>query len=188
MMYVCLYIFYMYIYSIHGNIQFEYQNSYQRDWSLLNLIYPLHGDIFLVAQGKLSRMSLVMFVSYLCSVAQWCLTLCCPIGYNPPSSSVYWIFQARILVWVSISFSKGSSWPKDRTMSLAFPILVGRFFTISTMWEDLKNTTGHVGRPKKKHITENTVITWILKWWSYFWVEPWEPISSMERKQDFRFP
>ena len=32
-----------------------------------------------------------------------------------PGSSVQWISQARILGWVAISFSTGSSWPKDRT-------------------------------------------------------------------------
>ena len=33
----------------------------------------------------------------------------------PPGSSVHGIFQARILEWVAISFSRGSSWPRDRT-------------------------------------------------------------------------
>ena len=34
---------------------------------------------------------------------------------SPPGSSVHWIFQARILEWVAISFSKGSSQPRDQT-------------------------------------------------------------------------
>ena len=34
---------------------------------------------------------------------------------SPPGSSVHGIFQARILEWVAISFSRGSSWPRDRT-------------------------------------------------------------------------
>ena len=39
-----------------------------------------------------------------------------PIDYSPPGSSVHGIFQARILEWVAISFSrKEFSWPKDRT-------------------------------------------------------------------------
>ena len=38
-----------------------------------------------------------------------------PYGFNPPGSSVYGILQARILEWVAISFSRGSSWPRDRT-------------------------------------------------------------------------
>ena len=44
-----------------------------------------------------------------------CLTLWDPMNYSPLSSSVRGIFQARILAWVAISFSRGSPWPKDRT-------------------------------------------------------------------------
>ena len=39
-------------------------------------------------------------------VAQLCLTLCYPVEYSPPGFSVYGIFQARILEWVGISFSR----------------------------------------------------------------------------------
>ena len=42
---------------------------------------------------------------YMCSVDQPCLILCDPINCSPPGSSVYGIFQARILRWVAISFS-----------------------------------------------------------------------------------
>ena len=40
-------------------------------------------------------------------VTQWYSTLCDPMGYSRPSSSVYEILQARILEWVAISFSRG---------------------------------------------------------------------------------
>ena len=43
------------------------------------------------------------------------LTLCDPMDCNPPSSSVHGILQARILEWAAISFSRGSSRPRDRT-------------------------------------------------------------------------
>ena len=46
---------------------------------------------------------------------QLCPTLCDPRDYSPPGSSVYGIFQARILEWVVISFSWGSSQPRDST-------------------------------------------------------------------------
>ena len=46
-------------------------------------------------------------------VAQSCLTLCNPIDYSLPISSVHGILQARILKWVAIPFSRGSSWPRD---------------------------------------------------------------------------
>ena len=48
-------------------------------------------------------------------VAQLCLTLCNPVDCSPPSSSVHGILQARVLEWVAISFSRGSSQPRDRT-------------------------------------------------------------------------
>ena len=46
-------------------------------------------------------------------VAQLCLTLCDPMDCNPPGSSVHGIFQARVLEWIAISFSRGSSQPRD---------------------------------------------------------------------------
>ena len=46
---------------------------------------------------------------------------CDPIDYNPPGSSVHGILQARILEWVAISFSRGSSWPSDWTCLLHLP-------------------------------------------------------------------
>ena len=48
-------------------------------------------------------------------IAQMCLTLCDPMDRNPPGSSVHGILQARILEWVAILFSRGSSRPRDRT-------------------------------------------------------------------------
>ena len=44
-----------------------------------------------------------------CEVAQSCPTLCDSVDYSLPGSSIYGIFQARLLVWVAISFSKRSS-------------------------------------------------------------------------------
>ena len=43
-------------------------------------------------------------------VAQSCPTLCDPVDCSPPGSSVHGILQARILEWVALSFSRGSSW------------------------------------------------------------------------------
>ena len=44
-----------------------------------------------------------------------CSTLWNPMDCSPPGSSVHGILQARILEWVAISSSRGSSWPKDQT-------------------------------------------------------------------------
>ena len=52
--------------------------------------------------------------------------LCDPMDYSPPGSSVHGISQTRILEWVVSSFSRGSSWPRDR---IFISCIAGRFFT-----------------------------------------------------------
>ena len=54
-------------------------------------------------------------VSCCCLVTRSCLTLGDPMGGGPQSSSLHGILQARTLEWVAISFSRGSSWPRDQT-------------------------------------------------------------------------
>ena len=57
--------------------------------------------------------------TYVC--AKWlqsCLTLCDLVDCSPPDSSVHGILQARIVECIAISFSRGSSQPRDRTLSL----------------------------------------------------------------------
>ena len=60
-------------------------------------------------------------------VAQLCSTLCSPLDCSLPGSSVHGIFQASVLKWVAISFSRGSSWSRDQTQPFR---IVGRRFTI----------------------------------------------------------
>ena len=51
----------------------------------------------------------------LCLVTQLCLTLCNPMVCSLPGSSVHGMFQARILEWVAMPFSRGSPQPRDQT-------------------------------------------------------------------------
>ena len=60
------------------------------------------------------------------SVAQYCLILCIPKHCSPPGSSVHEIFQKRILEWVAIPFSRGSSQLRDLTQ---VSCTAGGFFT-----------------------------------------------------------
>ena len=60
-------------------------------------------------------------------VAQSCPTVCNPMACSLPVSSVQGIFQARILQWVAISFSRESFWPRDQTWVSCIP---GRFFIV----------------------------------------------------------
>ena len=48
-------------------------------------------------------------------VAQSCPTLCHTMDWSLTGSSVHGIFQATVLEWVAISFSRGSSWLRDWT-------------------------------------------------------------------------
>ena len=61
-------------------------------------------------------------------LAHSCLTLCVPMDCSLPGFSVHGILQARIVEWVVIPFSRGSSWPRDQTW---VSLTAGRFFT---MW------------------------------------------------------
>ena len=67
------------------------------------------------------------------NVAQSCPTLCNPMDYT-----VHGILQAKILEWVAVPFSKGSSQPRDQTQVSR---IAGRFFT---SW-DTKEAQEHWG-------------------------------------------
>ena len=58
---------------------------------------------------KSEREKETVIAIYGCSVSQSCLTHCDPMDCSPPVSSVHGMLQARILEWVAISFSRGSS-------------------------------------------------------------------------------
>ena len=66
--------------------------------------------------------------SYLVVVQSLCHAqfFCNPMDCSPPGSSVHGISQARILEWVAIAFSRGSSQPRDQT---CISYIAGGFFT-----------------------------------------------------------
>ena len=65
---------------------------------------------------------------YVCVRAQSCLTLCDPMDYSPPGSSVHGILQARTLEWIAVSSSSGSSQPRDQGCILCVPCIASGFF------------------------------------------------------------
>ena len=67
----------------------------------------------------LSKWGCVLFVS------QSCPTLCNTTDCSPPGSTAHGILQARILDWLAIPFSRGSSWPRDQTLVSS---IAGSFF------------------------------------------------------------
>ena len=68
---------------------------------------------------------------YISEVAELCLTFCDPMEYSLPGSSLHGILQARVLEWVPMPFSRGSSQPRDRPASSS---LAGGFFTTSAAY------------------------------------------------------
>ena len=82
----------------------------------------------LFPEGRVSDLSLWGLPTCCCSclVTKSCPTLCDPMDCSPPGSSVHGIFQTRILEWVVISFSRGSSWSGNWTSIFC---MGGGFFT-----------------------------------------------------------
>ena len=79
---------------------------------------------------------LCLHVARVCAESlQSCPTLCDPMDRSPPGSSVHGILQARILEWVAISFSRGSSWPRDRIHISRNSCIAGGFFTAEPLDE-----------------------------------------------------
>ena len=74
----------------------------------------------LTVSGFYSKMLTMTYVvtGCVCVCAKslrWCLTLCNSMDCSPPASSVYGILKARILEWVAMPSSRGSSPVKNRT-------------------------------------------------------------------------
>ena len=76
--------------------------------------------------------SAVLCCAVLCWVSQSYLILCDPVDCSLPGSSVHGILQARILEWVAMPSSRGSSQPRDRT---CVSYCSCTDFTTSTIWE-----------------------------------------------------
>ena len=92
--------------SVHGILQAEY-------WT--GLPYPPPGEVPRPEVKTVSLMSPSLACGFFTTSASWLVThnLCNPVDCSAPDSSVHGILQARMLEWVSISFSRGSSWLRD---------------------------------------------------------------------------
>ena len=93
-----------------------------------------------------------------------------------PGSSVHGISQARILEWIVISFSRGSSWPRNQTW---VSCIEGRFFTVwatresiaywhilKIQWKELLeklNENGHKNIHPKFKILDSANIKWLCQ-------------------------
>ena len=75
--------------------------------NLNNLRYA--DDTILMAESEEELKSLLMKVKRESEVTQLCPTLCDPMDCSLSGSSIHGIFQATVLEWIAISFSRGSS-------------------------------------------------------------------------------
>ena len=66
-------------------------------------------------KSSMPALKLIEYYQVKVLVVQLCPTLCDPMDYSLPDSSVHRILQARILEWVAIPFSRRSSWPRHGT-------------------------------------------------------------------------
>ena len=105
--------------TVHGNAK-------SRTW-LSNQHFHFHISIDSHQNATSTRSRPLSWSEKWSEVAQSCLTLCDPVDCSLPRFSVHGIFQARILEWVAISFSRGSSRPRDRTR---VSCIVGRCFAV----------------------------------------------------------
>ena len=91
--------------------------------------------------------------THVCSITQSCPTVCSTMGCSPLDSSAHGVFQTIILEWVAISFSMGSSWPRDWTHVSA---LADVFFTTQPTGKPIKVAKGDLKTSKP---------WWYICWW-----------------------
>ena len=93
--------------------------------------WPKESEILKTSKQTLENNSettvQTLIISCEVKVAQSCPTLCDPMDYSPPVTSVHGNLQAKILMRVAISYFRGSSWHRGRTQ---VSCIAGRFFTI----------------------------------------------------------
>ena len=106
--------------------------------SLTNIISPGATEMVSATdnserEGSCISLSLCVCVCVcvcVCSVAQIYPILRDHMGCSPPGFSVHGIFHAKNAGVVAISFSRGSSWPRIKAVSLGSPALAGWSFTV----------------------------------------------------------
>ena len=107
-------------------------------WCLQIIIYyglkviGYYQNFFLLKISSIQRTPHLKYLKWSRSVVSDSLR---PVDCSPPSSSVHGSLQARILEWVAISFSRGSSRPRDWTQ---VSHIAGRRFNLCATREALK--------------------------------------------------
>ena len=119
-------------------------------------IAPLHPPLLHQKHSGVFK-----FILTLCGCAQLWPTLCDPMDCSPSGSSVHGILQARILEQVAISFSRGSSWPRDRTRASR---TAGRFFSTVHRGKPWWEATERLSRPPFVWLSTNSCPSTAHRW------------------------
>ena len=107
-------------------ISFSRGSSRPRDQTWVSCIGGRRFNLWAIREAQF-QVYIKVNQLYICMKVKSSLTLCNPMDCSPPGSSVHGIFQTRVLEWVAISFSRGSSQPRDRTQ---VSHTAGRCFTV----------------------------------------------------------
>ena len=117
-------------------------------------------------------------------VTQLCPTLCNPTDCSPPGSSVHGILQARILEWVAIPFSRGSSQPRNRTQ---VSHTAGRFFIVWATREVQESGMGSPAYPFSRGSSRPRSWTGVSFFASKFFIS-WATHGAEGRRPEGRVP
>ena len=121
----------------------------------LDLSFHLYKmRVMLTSEGRVKE---TCFLSKVSEVAQSCPTLCDPVDCSLPGSSVHGILQARVLEWAAISFSRGSSQPRDRTQVSR---IAGRRFNLWATRESPKLSLAKL--LSKCSLSVSRGVSWVL--------------------------
>ena len=112
---------------------------------LPKLLYYLYLSYFLrfrlvmtVLQSSLAFDDFTVLKSSACMLSRVSPTLYDPTDHSPPGFSVHGILQARILEWVDMHSSRGSSRPRDQTFGSCSSCIAGGFFTSEPLGKPLE--------------------------------------------------
>ena len=108
-------------------------------------------------------------------VAQSCPTLCNPVDYSLPCSSIHEIFQARILEWVAIPFSRGSSQPWVQSLDWENPPEEGKGCPLQ--YSGLDNSMDRIVHGVTKSQTQLSDFHLL----GTFWPRDWTCVSGVSR-------
>ena len=151
---MCNWITVLYIWNQHDIVKHrkcfnrkavKKQQKKNHSWTITNqFLRFIRGDLTyqrsLGGGGSSRKLQLSWFFRSLltCLVAQPCQTLCSPLDYSPSGSSVHGISQARILEWVIIFSSRGSSRHRGQTHISCDSCIAGKFLTHWTTEESCR--------------------------------------------------